>query len=73
MPHVSRSRTRIRGTRTIQESAALIGCSYSAVVAMLDRNELPFIQAGNRRLPTVAGLEAKLGKKLSELEAAAAA
>jgi excisionase family DNA binding protein len=70
MPTQSTARTKVRGTRTIAESARLLGCSYSAVAAMLDRNELPFIAAGNRRLLTVAGLEAKLGKKLSELEAA---
>jgi excisionase family DNA binding protein len=70
MPTLSRARTKVRGTRTIEESACLLGCSYASVVAMLDRSDLPFIQAGNRRLIPVAALEKLLGKKLSELEAA---
>jgi excisionase family DNA binding protein len=70
MPITTSARTRIRGTRTIAEAAKLLGCSYASVSILLEKGELPFIQVGNRRLPTVAGLEAKLGKPVAELEAA---
>jgi excisionase family DNA binding protein len=73
MPVTTNARTRVRGTRTIQESARLFGCGYAAVVTMLEKGELPFIEAGNRRLLTIAGLEAKLGKPIEELEARAVA
>jgi excisionase family DNA binding protein len=73
MPSLSRSRTPVRGTRTIAEAARLFGCSYAAVVSMLDRGELPHIAAGNRRLIPIASIEAKLGKSVAELEAGVAA
>jgi excisionase family DNA binding protein len=72
MPVTTVARTRVRGTRTIEEAGRLLGCSYASVDAMLVNGELPFIRAGNRRLPTVAGLEKLLGKSLAELEGAAA-
>jgi excisionase family DNA binding protein len=71
MPRASRSRTRKRGTRTIAETAGLFGCSYAVVAAMLDRHEMAFIAAGNRRLIPVSAIEARLGKSVAELEQAA--
>ena len=69
MPTTTQARTELRGTRTIAESARLLGCSYASVDALLVKGELPFIRAGNRWLVTVAGLEQLLGKSLTELEA----
>lgn len=68
MPTTTRARTEVRGTRTIEEAAQLLGCSYASTVALIEQGELPFIRAGNRRLPTVAGLELLLGKPIDEIE-----
>lgn len=72
MPAPTNARTKARGSRTIQESARLLGVGYAAVNTMMDTGELPFVKAGNRRQPTVAGLEAKLGMSVEQLEAKAA-
>jgi excisionase family DNA binding protein len=69
MPAATQARTKARGTRTIEESARLLGCSYASVVALLEKGELPFIRAGNRRLVPTAGLEKLLGTSVAELEA----
>jgi hypothetical protein len=59
-----------RGTRTIQESARLIGCGTHAVTELIDDDVLQAVPIGNRRLPTVASLERLLGRPIRELEAA---
>jgi len=58
-----------RGTRTLREAAALLGCGPRAVIEMINSGALPAVSFGNRQQPTVAGLERMLGKSLSEFEA----
>lgn len=60
----------MRGTRTIRESARLIGCGDAKVGDLIDRGDLQAISIGNRRLTTVTSLERLLGRPIAELEAA---
>jgi hypothetical protein len=65
-----RYRDPMRATRLRREAARLCGCGEGHVDVMMDDGRLPFVQVGNRRLPTVHGLEVLLGKSIEELEAA---
>jgi hypothetical protein len=58
----------LRATRTLEESGRLIGCGSAKVIELVDAGTLPAVRIGNRRQPTVAGLERLLGKPIEELE-----
>jgi excisionase family DNA binding protein len=59
----------LRGTRTRQEAARLIGCGVVKVDQLIDRGSLDAILVGNRRLVPVPALERLLGRPITEMEA----
>jgi hypothetical protein len=59
----------LRGTRTRQEAARLIGCGVIKVDELIARGILYAVPVGNRNLPTVASLERLLGRSITEMEA----
>lgn len=61
----------LRGTRTKQEAARLVGCGDAKIGELLEAGLLDFIPVGNRQLITTASLERLLGRPLAELEARA--
>jgi hypothetical protein len=63
----------LRGTRTKQEAARLVGCGDAKIDELEAAGLLTVIPVGNRRLITTASLEKLLGQPLAELEARARA
>jgi hypothetical protein len=70
MPKTSPTRLmdRRRGTRTHKEGQLLLGCGRYGLDLLMDNGTVDFVQIGNKRLPTVHGIEKALGKPIAELE-----